>query len=438
MLLGGSSRILDPMNAKKTRLLSPLLLLFMLTMILANIAAQMIMPLESLYVQNLGASVQQVGLYFTIASIAPLLFQIFGGWLSDSIGRLQAVAIGSVGGLAAYAFYLLAPSWAWLLPASVLTAMAVSFVAPSFQAFIAEESTEETRGRVYGITSTLYMVVGIIGPTLGGAVAQGRSFRTMYVVAGCFYAMAVAIRIGMARYASRKRARAGQTATKPSLGSLKQSLAAVGALLVAGGVVTWIFISDGVRDVAFNLVGRLMPLYLKDEAGLSLLQIGALESVSAIVAMALMSPAGWLSDRKGERVGIVGGFGVISVGWAAFLLGSSYWHFIVSRVLIGVGIALIDPAYSSLISKAVPERLRGTAFGLFSTSLGLISLPAPWIGARLWDSVSPIFPFYIPLVAMVALLPLMWVKFKLPAGTANGSGQSASRAQEAPADAVLP
>jgi len=62
----------------------------------------------------------------------------------------------------------------------------------------------------------------------------------------------------------------------------------------------------------------------------------------------------------------------------------------------------------------IPEKLRGTAYGLFSTSLGLISLPAPWLGARLWESVSPIFPFYIPLVAMVLMLPVMWFKFKPP------------------------
>jgi MFS family permease len=185
-------------------------------------------------------------------------------------------------------------------------------------------------------------------------------------------------------------------------------------LLLAGGLVTWIFVSDGVRDVAFSLTGRLMPLYLENEMGLSLIEISGLESITAVVAMALMTPAGWLSDRKGERVSIVGGFGVIAIGWAVFLGSNSFWHFVVSRVIIGVGWALIDPAYSSLISKAVPEKVRGMAFGLFSTSLGLISLPAPWIGARLWESVSPIFPFYVPLVAMVALLPVMWIKFKLP------------------------
>jgi MFS family permease len=78
----------------------------------------------------------------------------------------------------------------WLLPASMLTAMAVSFVALSFQAFVVEELTEETRGRVYGITSAMFMVVSIIGPLLGGLIAQGLSFKTMYLVAGCMYAIA--------------------------------------------------------------------------------------------------------------------------------------------------------------------------------------------------------------------------------------------------------
>ncbi len=402
------------MKTEKQRLLSPILLWFMGTSILANIAAQMVFPLESLYVQDLGANVGQVGLFFTIAAIAPLLFQLFGGWLSDSIGRLQAIAIGSIGGALSYLFYIFAQSWVWLLPASVLTAMAIAFVAPSFQAFIAEESSEETRGRVYGVTSTLFMVVNIVGPLVGGAIAQGLNFRAMYLVAGCLYASAAAIRVGMAYYARRRGKGISDPGAKPTFANFRKSLLAVFGLVTAGGVVTWIFISDGVRDISFSLTGRLMPLYLENEMGLSLLQIGVLQSVMGIVAMALLSPAGWLSDKKGERVSIVAGFGLISAGWSVFLLGASFWQFVLSRVVIGAGWALIDPAYSSLISKAVPARLRGMAFGLFATSLGLISLPAPWIGARLWESVSPIFPFYIPLVAMVLMLPIMWVKFKLP------------------------
>jgi MFS family permease len=391
-----------------------MLLWFMGTMILANIAAQMIFPLQSLYVQELGASVQQIGLFFTVAAIAPLFLQILGGWLSDAAGRLQAIAIGSMAGASAYLFYIFAPSWQWLLPASVLSAMAVSFVAPSFQAFVAQESTEETRGRVFGLTSTMYMVVNIVGPVLGGAIAQGLSFRTMFVVAFGFYGTAAVIRVIMARFASRKSHSEGHLPERPALSGFRHSLMSVFGLLTAGGLVTWIFVSDGVRDVSFSLVDQLMPVYLENEMGLTLMQIGSLQSISAVVAMAFMSPAGVLSDKKGERVGIVGGFALIAVGWSMFLVGTTFAHFVASRVVIGIGWALIDPAYSSLISKAVPDRLRGTTFGLLGTSLGLISLPAPWIGARLWEDISPIFPFYVPLVAMLIMLPVMWVKFRLP------------------------
>ena len=91
------------MTEKKQPLLPPVLLLFIGTMILANIAGQMDLPLRPLYVQELGANLRQIGLFFTLGSIAPLLFQIYGGWLSDSIGRLQAIAIGSLGGVMGYA-----------------------------------------------------------------------------------------------------------------------------------------------------------------------------------------------------------------------------------------------------------------------------------------------------------------------------------------------
>lgn len=74
----------------------------------------------------------------------------------------------------------------------------------------------------------------------------------------------------------------------------------------------------------------------------------------------------------------------------------------------------MSSAYSSLISKAVPEKLRGTAFGLFSTSLGLISLPAPAIGAMLWERFNPRLPFQITAaVVLLTILPVVF-KFKLP------------------------
>ncbi len=127
---------------KSAPLLSRTLIMFLVGMILANIASRMDRPMIPLYVESLGASVQQVGLFFTVTSIVPLAFQIVGGYVSDAIGRLKAVAIGSLAGIVGYVLYVVAPTWQWLILAHGISSLASCFVAPSFQAFVAEPSTE--------------------------------------------------------------------------------------------------------------------------------------------------------------------------------------------------------------------------------------------------------------------------------------------------------
>ena len=82
--------------------------------------------------------------------------------------------------------------------------------------------------------------------------------------------------------------------------------------------------------------------------------------------------------------------------------------------MAGLGAGVSGPAYQSLISKAVPQKLRGLAFGLFSTSLGVISLPAPWIGGQMWERFGPAVPFTVTsAVILLSVIPI-WLKFKLP------------------------
>jgi MFS family permease len=415
----------------KMPLLSGPLKMFLFTMILANIASSMQRPLLPLYIQSLGANIQNIGLFFTIAALAPLAFQILGGWLSDSLGRLQAVAVGSLAGVAGYAIILIAPTWQWLLLATAAMAMASSFVAPSFQAFVAEQSSKENLGKVYGITEGLFMVVGVIGPPLGGLLSDKFDFRMMFMVAGVLYALATLMRLSMARSANRSKP-AGST-EKPSFQGLKKSLVSMGGLLIGGGVITWIFISDSARDVSYNLSYQLEPLYLQNLMGLSNAQIGLLSSVAAVTTMIFMAAAGWLSDKKGERVCIAGGMVVGTIGILIFLNSRTFLGFTAAWFFYGLGHALSGPAYSSLISKAVPNSLRGTAFGLFSTSIGLLSLPAPLIGAVLWDHFSPRTPFFVPVMITLVLIPIIWVKFKLP-DQENSQGLDYKQAAPAPGD----
>ena len=144
---------------KKAPLLNPLLRLFMVTMVLANISGNMYGPLLPLYLRSLDANVLQVGLFFTLSQIIPLMLQIVGGWVSDSLGRLKSIAIGSVAGALSYVGLILAPTWGWVLVGEGLSSVTRSLVAPSFQPFIAEQSSEETRGRVFALTEMIFTVV---------------------------------------------------------------------------------------------------------------------------------------------------------------------------------------------------------------------------------------------------------------------------------------
>jgi MFS family permease len=387
-----------------------------------------------LYVQQLGANIEQIGLFFTLAMIAPLMFQILGGWLSDSIGRVQAMAIGSLAGLAGYIIFTIAPSWIWLLLGMVGIAVATSFVGPSFQALVAEESSEENRGRVFGLVQSSFLIVGVIGAPLGGYLADRVGFRWMFAVAAGLYALATLIRLFMAR---KLRKQETEPRPAPSVGGLKTSLATMVALIAGGGIITWIFLSDGVMDVAFSLVGNLFPLYFNNIIGLSMTQIGFLGAVASLVTMIMTTFGGLLSDKAGERVGIVLGNIFLAAAILIMLNVSSFPLFILAWGLSGLGQALTGPAYNSLISKVVPKNMRGIAFGFFSTSLGVISLPAPYAGTWLWQRFGPRVPFYVPLVAMLLILPVIWSKFRLPpkdapAITGEGSAVPAAQAQPSP------
>jgi len=174
-------------------------------------------------------------------------------------------------------------------------------------------------------------------------------------------------------------------------------------------------ITDGVRDVAFSMSFTLLPIYLQDLGGLSVQQIGWLESVFGVFMMLVTLPAGWLADKKSERLAIALGFLLQFFALLTFLKVEGFVGYAAAWALLGMGVGLMSPAYQALISKAVPEKMRGTAFGLFQTSLGVFSLPAPAIGAQLWERVSPRFPF--TLTAWIGLLTVIpvWLKFKLPA-----------------------
>lgn len=388
----------------------------LVTMVIANIGSAIYGPFMALYIRDLGADIGQVGVYFTIMAIAPVAFRILGGWVSDNLGRVQTVAIGSFAGLGGFIGFWLAPDWGWLIPAGLLMELGRALVGTSFRAFTAESAAPEVRAQVLGFTDSVFLICQIVGPPLGGYIAQLYHYRSLFVIAAVFMAVATLGRLWNVRdlpfqWGQLRWAR------------LKAGLGGIGALVLGGGLLTWILVVDSLRDFGGSLSFSFFSLYQKDIGGLSDGQIGWLASIGAIVMALLMTPAGRLSDRIGEHKVIVLGGLLEAAGMALLVNVHSFPGFVLAIVLMQTGWALIGPAFGALLSKAVPPGQLGITYGLFDTTLSLVAMPAPAVGAQLWQNVSPQFPFYLTIgVSLLTLVPI-WFKFRLPQAPPESSPQ---------------
>lgn len=91
----------------------------------------------------------------------------------------------------------------------------------------------------------------------------------------------------------------------------------------------------------------------------------------------LQTPAGYLVDRYGAKIFLVGGTTLMAVAVATMAAATSFWHILVLAVLSGTGNAVFHPADYAVLSGSIPrERLgRAFAFHLFTGHLGFALAP---------------------------------------------------------------
>ena len=102
-----------------------------------------------------------------------------------------------------------------------------------------------------------------------------------------FYGLATIVRVLMARRVGHEVR--PSTADPFNLASLKQSLAQMASLVLAGGVVTWIFISDGVFDVAMSISTGLVTSLPSQYHRFEQLEISSFSSVFHATMMMIAS-----------------------------------------------------------------------------------------------------------------------------------------------------
>ena len=375
----------------------------MLAAIVANTSSRMMQPFIPLYLETIGASVSQVGFYFTISIVFQIVFRILGGWVSDNAGRLQTITLGSIFGALATLAFVLAPTWELAIVSALLSSIGSSLVGPSYQAYIAEEAPQGAVGSTFGLLESLFLICQIIGPLLGGFLVENTGYRVMLWSAFGVMVIATIIRIGIIR-------------NKPirfrhlSISTLSQDMRKTLIFLMAGGLITWMFIADGLLDASSQSVMPFMPKYTTELASITESGYGGLVAFLSVAAVMTYWLGGLFSDRFGNHISIA--IGALLYGAAFFMLAvsTSTLSIIVGFGIMGVSGAFIEPAFSSLLSQVAPKDQLGVMYGLFRSAMGLVAIPAPSVGGALYDQVGPKATLAFGILLSLISIPLVLLK----------------------------
>lgn len=160
---------------------------------------------------------------------------------------------------------------------------------------------------------------------------------------------------------------------------------------------------------SFGIIIPILPQYLISigEAGTA---AGLMIAIFA-GAQLIMSPiAGRWADRYGRRIMIIIGLGGLALSMFVFYFSDSIYILYLSRVIGGVGAALLIPAIFAYVADitTMEQRAKGNSFISASMSLGIVI--GPGIGGFLAD-----FGLKVPLLisALVGLAAVLFSAFLL-------------------------
>ncbi len=168
------------------------------------------------------------------------------------------------------------------------------------------------------------------------------------------------------------------------------------------------------HDGYSNLLYTLVPLWAL-AYGFSATQVGILVGCY-VGAMALFQiPAGFLSERVGERVLLIAGIMLVAIAFTAIGLVEAYEGFVVLLILAGLGSGVQHPLSSSIISSAFTPERRRVALGVynFAGDVGKASYPVLAAGLMLvlsWRSTTLLFGCVTVLLGMGLFLMLRHLK----------------------------
>jgi MFS family permease len=130
-------------------------------------------------------------------------------------------------------------------------------------------------------------------------------------------------------------------------------------------------------------------------------------AVMSVVYAVVAYPAGLLADRVDRRTLLAAGLVALIIADALLAIARDLAVALGGVAAWGLHMGLTQGVLSAMVAAVAPDRLRGTAFGVFSLVSGVVLLAASVLAGALWQRVDPAATFIaggiISLVALVAL-----------------------------------
>ena len=196
-----------------------------------------------------------------------------------------------------------------------------------------------------------------------------RSIFLLSAVPGVLALVAVLAGVGTARDPITARAGAPKLSLKPFTRRFRLYLAALAVFALGNSSDAFLLLRAKELGVAVSSLPLIWIVF------------HAVKSIASI-------PGGALSDRVGRTTLIFSGWALYAVVYVAFAFASRPLHAWLLFLGYGLFYGLTEGVEKAFIADLVPANLRGTAFGIYHFTLGVVALPSSLVCGFLWNTFS--------------------------------------------------
>ncbi len=365
-------------------------------------ASEMLYPVMPLFLKHIGYTAIFIGVLEGIAEAVAGLSKSYFGKLSDSMGkRLPFVQLGySFSAISKPMLAFFVYPW-WILLSRTIDRLGKGIRTGARDAMLSDESTKETKGRVFGFHRSMDTMGAVFGPAIALVYLYyyPNNYQTLFLIA--FLPGLLAIISTLLIKEKKKQLIAGNSPPKINffafMGYWKDSPAQY-KKLVTGLLVFALFNSSDV----------FLLLKMKESGLTDTAVIGVYIFYNLIFAL-LAYPIGIIADKIGLKRIFIAGLFVFSLVYAGFALNNNLYIFLLLFFLYGVYAAATEGISKAWISNMVDKTETATAIGTYAGFQSICALIASSLCGLLWFNFGAKVTFLI--TAGITLLVIAYLSF---------------------------